>query len=62
MTNATAIVMVHNHPSGTLRPSIADKQITQKVRAAGKTLDIHLMDHVIITEYSHFSFADEGIL
>lgn len=63
---AVSIIMVHNHPSGTLRPSEADKQITEKVKKALQTLDIRLLDHVIIipedygTQY--FSFADDGII
>lgn len=60
--HATSIVLTHNHPSGTLIPSDADKQITRKLKEAGKHLDIAVLDHVIITEKSYFSFADEGIL
>lgn len=59
---ATSILLVHNHPSGTLVASEADKQITRKLKEAGKHLDIPVLDHVIITEQSYFSFADEGIL
>jgi DNA repair protein RadC len=58
---ATAIILCHNHPSGTLIPSEADKQITKKIKTAGQHLDIQVLDHVIITEHSYFSFADEGI-
>ena len=56
------IIVCHNHPSGKLVPSEADKQLTQKIKEAGITLDIKLLDHLIITEKAYFSFADEGIL
>ena len=59
---ATAIILVHNHPSGQLNPSMADKDITQKIKQAGTTLDIKLLDHLIITATDYLSFADEGIL
>ena len=59
---ATSIILVHNHPSGTLVASEADKQITRKLKEAGKHLDIPVLDHVIVTEKSYYSFADEGIL
>lgn len=60
--NATSLVLCHNHPSGVLQASEADKQITRKLKEAGKQLDILVLDHVIVTERSYFSFADEGIL
>ena len=59
---AVGIIVCHNHPSGKLQPSNADKQLTQKIKEAGITLDIKLLDHLIITEKSYFSFADEHIL
>lgn len=59
---ATGIILVHNHPSGTLKPSEADKQLTNKLKTAGESLDIKVLDHVIITEKSYFSFADENLL
>lgn len=59
---ASAIIAVHNHPSGNLKPSEADTQLTKKMREAGKILDIPLLDHLIISERGYFSFADEGIL
>lgn len=59
---ATGIILVHNHPSGTLVPSTADKQITQKLKNAAESIDIKVLDHLIITEKSYFSFADENIL
>ena len=59
---ATGIILSHNHPSGTLAPSTADKRLTQKLKTAGESLDIKVLDHLIITEKAYFSFADEGIL
>lgn len=59
---ATGLILAHNHPSGTLRPSEADKQITEKLKTAAQSLDIKVLDHLIITENAYFSFADEGIL
>ena len=60
--NATCMILAHNHPSGTLRPSQADKDLTNKIISAGQTLDIRILDHLIITDADYFSFADEGIL
>jgi DNA repair protein RadC len=60
--NATSLIMIHNHPSGNLTASEADKQITKKVKEAGKLLDITLLDSLIITPESYYSFADEGAL
>jgi len=59
---AVGLILTHNHPSGTLKPSQADKQITQKLKKAGESLDIKVLDHVIITEKAYFSFADESLL
>ena len=59
---ATGIILVHNHPSGTLNPSEADKQLTKKLKTAGESLDIKVLDHLIITEKAYFSFADESLL
>ncbi len=60
--SATALILCHNHPSGTLKISEADKQITAKIKKACMSLDIKLLDHVIITEKAYSSFADDGIL
>lgn len=60
--NATAIILAHNHPSGVLYPSEADKRITKKLKTAGENLDIKVLDHLIITENEYYSFADDGIL
>ncbi|MEG0917299.1 MAG: DNA repair protein RadC [Myroides sp.] len=59
---ATALILVHNHPSGQLVASGADKDITQKIKLAGNSLDIKLLDHLIITQTGYFSFADDDIL
>jgi DNA repair protein RadC len=59
--NATSIILTHNHPSGKLVASDADKEITQKLKMAGKQLDIIVIDHIIITENGYYSFQDEGI-
>jgi len=59
---AVAVVVCHNHPSGNLKPSNADVEITQKIKKAGATLEIKLLDHLIITEKAYFSFVDEGVL
>ncbi|MGA9637939.1 RadC family protein [Flavobacterium sp.] len=58
---AVALILCHNHPSGTLKPSDADLQITRKLKSAGESLEIKVLDHLIVTENSYFSFADEGI-
>ena len=59
---ATSLILTHNHPSGKLQASDADKEITQRLKVAGQQLDILVLDHVIVTETGYLSFADEGIL
>lgn len=59
---ATGVILAHNHPSGSLKPSRSDKNLTRKLQLAGDSLDIKVFDHLIITETSYFSFADEGLL
>lgn len=59
---AIAIILCHNHPSGTLQPSSADKNITNKLSNAASSLDIKILDHLIVTEKAYFSFADEQML
>ncbi len=59
---AVGLVLAHNHPSGTLKPSVADEQITQKLKRAAEALDIRVLDHLIVTQSDYFSFADNGIL
>ena len=59
----TAVILVHNHPSGTLTPSEADKNLTQKIKKAGALFDITILDHLILTPNgNYYSFADNGIL
>jgi DNA repair protein RadC len=60
--NAVNIILCHNHPSGILQASDADKQITGKLKEAGKMLDINVLDHLIITSSGYISFADDGIM
>lgn len=59
---ACSIILCHNHPSGNLVPSEADKDITRKIKDAGKHMDIPVLDHIIIGNDSYFSFADEGLI
>jgi DNA repair protein RadC len=59
--NATALLLTHNHPSGKLMASDADIQITKKIKQAGQTLEIQVLDHIIITENGYLSFQDTGI-
>ncbi|MGV3697296.1 RadC family protein [Flavobacterium sp.] len=59
--NATSVILCHNHPSGKLLASDADKDITKKLKLAGDQLDVKVLDHVIITEAGYLSFQDEGI-
>jgi len=59
---ASSIILCHNHPSGNLKPSQADIDLTRKIKAAGKTLDISVLDHLIVSEKGFYSFADEGMM
>jgi DNA repair protein RadC len=58
----SSVIIVHNHPSGNLQPSEADKQITGKIKKALELFDVTLLDHLILTEDDHFSFADNGLI
>jgi DNA repair protein RadC len=60
--DAVSIILSHNHPSGSLRPSRADEELTQKIKEAAKYFDIKVLDHVIVSDDGYFSFADEGLL
>ena len=60
--NAVSIILSHNHPSGSLKPSRADEELTNKIKHAASFLDIKLIDHIIISSESYYSFADEGLL
>jgi DNA repair protein RadC len=57
-----AIALLHNHPSGGLRPSQADISLTEKIKKGAKLFDINVLDHLIMTRESYFSFADEGLI
>jgi DNA repair protein RadC len=59
---ATCMILGHNHPSGNLTPSDADHMITKKIKESGVIMDIKVLDHLIITQTSYFSFADHGLL
>ncbi len=59
---AVGIILAHNHPSGTLKPSAADKEITQKIKKASESLDIKVLDHLIVTQKNYYSFADNQVL
>ena len=61
-TLATGIILAHNHPSGNLTPSEADKLITNKIKQAAKMMDIKVLDHLILSNDGYYSFTDEGIL
>lgn len=60
--NASYLVLAHNHPSGDLTPSAADRDITRRIKEAGKVLEIIVLDHLILTPTTYLSFADDGLL
>ena len=60
--NACGIIISHSHPSGNLNPSESDTRLTQKVKDAGILIDVQLLDHLILTSDSYYSFADNGLL
>ncbi len=60
--NAVNIILCHNHPSGNLKPSRADRQLTYKIKEAAAFFDIKVLDHIIVSNDGYFSFADEGLL
>ncbi len=59
---ATSIVLSHNHPSGNLKPSLADQELTNKIKQAASYFDIKVLDHIIVSDEGHYSFADAGML
>lgn len=61
-SSAVSIMLAHNHPSGNLKPSHQDIELTKRITAAGKLLDIKVLDHLIVTDNGFYSFADEGLL
>jgi DNA repair protein RadC len=60
-TLASGLILAHNHPSGNLKPSEADIQLTQKVKDAAKLMDIEVLDHMILNSNGYFSFTDDGL-
>ena len=62
LLNAVGIVLAHNHPSGNLMPSDADIQLTKKINEACKIMDLRLIDHIILSEESYYSFSDSGLI
>ena len=60
--DAVSLILCHNHPSGSLKPSRADEELTRKIKEAARYFDISILDHLIVSEDGYFSFADEGIL
>lgn len=62
LLESTNIILCHNHPSGNLTPSEADKSLTYKTKEAGKLMSIEVLDHLIIADQGYYSFADEGLL
>ncbi|SNT20219.1 DNA replication and repair protein RadC [Ekhidna lutea] len=59
---ASGLILAHNHPSGNMKPSHEDINLTKRLKEAGRSLDISVLDHLIITDNDYFSFADEGLL
>lgn len=63
VSNATSIILTHNHPSGNPRPSVHDDNLTKKIKSACELMDIRLLDHIIVTPYdSFYSYCDDGRL
>ncbi len=62
LSNSKAVILAHNHPSGDLKPSINDKNITNRIKKQLECFDFLLLDHIIFTEDSHLSMADEGMI
>ena len=60
--NASSIVLCHNHPSGNLKPSQADIELTKKLKSAGQFLELPILEHIILTKDGFLSFADEGLM
>jgi DNA repair protein RadC len=56
------VIVAHNHPSGNLKPSQSDIDLTRKLKEAGRFLEVQLLDHLIIANRNYFSFADEGLI
>ena len=62
LTNAVAMILGHNHPSGNVKPSREDERITDQINKAAQLLNIRVLDHIVYTRENHFSFSDQGRL
>lgn len=62
VSNCTSLILCHNHPSGSIKPSRADEELTQKIKQAAAFFDLKVLDHIILGENEYYSFADEGII
>lgn len=62
LCGACSMILCHNHPSGSIKPSRADEELTSKIKSAASYLDIRVLDHIILGDSDYFSFADEGIM
>lgn len=62
LTNSSSIIIAHNHPGGTLCPSIIDKNVTKKIYEACKIMDMNLFDHIVLGDSGYYSFRDEGLI
>lgn len=64
LAGASSIILYHNHPSGNTEPSLMDKDLTRKIKTACQSLELSLLDHIIVTPYflNYYSFADEGMM
>jgi DNA repair protein RadC len=60
--NAVHLILCHNHPSGSLKPSRADEMLTAKIKEAARLLDMSVLDHIIVSDVGYYSFADEGLI
>ncbi len=58
---ASGVILAHNHPSGNLKPSLANIELTKKLKQGGALLDVSVLDHLIVTPFSYYSFADDGL-
>ncbi|MNE89583.1 hypothetical protein D3C80_1870030 [compost metagenome] len=62
LSHASAIILCHNHPSGSLKPSEPDLRLTKQLKEAGRLLNIDILDHLIVSSEGYYSFGDEGLL
>ena len=62
LINVNGVILAHNHPSGNLKPSELDKIMTERIRKALTVMEVNLLDHLIVTRESYFSFIDEGVM